>query len=159
MKSAGVKFIDGTTLTSVYDLNPVGTIIHSMLTEAQFSGQTGAAWVLADGRNVAGSKYAQIKGVTNVPDFRGYFLRGLDPTNSVDPSGSTRTLGSVQSGETKAHTHTYYEVGSANDPGSDVASYQAGPYQFHGSTRTSNSTGGSETRPINKAINYFIKIN
>jgi len=45
---------------------------------------------------------------SNVPDLRGYFLRGLE--SSATPSVETtinRALGSVQEDDNKAHTHTY----------------------------------------------------
>ncbi len=40
----------------------------SPLTEAQFQEQMGIGWVLADGRNVTGSKYQKISGNNTVPD-------------------------------------------------------------------------------------------
>src|ERR1700761_330867 len=59
---------------------PVGSIVDSLLTEAQFQAQLGnpnpATWILADGRNVAGSTYTDITGNSNIPDFRGLFRRG-----------------------------------------------------------------------------------
>jgi hypothetical protein len=55
---------------------PVGSIVASMLTEAQFQGVNGTDWVLADGRSVAGTTYAVATGENTVPDLRGQFLRG-----------------------------------------------------------------------------------
>jgi microcystin-dependent protein len=66
-------------------------------------------WVLCDGSQYEGTDpqfenlFAAIgtsfggDGTSfNVPDLRGQFLRGLDPSGSVDPDGASRTVGSTQ---------------------------------------------------------------
>ena len=67
-----------------FDASPVGTIVASILDEAQFSAQNGTGWILADGRDVSGSNYAVVKGENNVPDLRGVFLRGKANGSSRD---------------------------------------------------------------------------
>jgi len=169
MKSAGIKFIDGTTLISVYDLNPVGTIIHSILTESQFTGETGAGWVLADGRNVSGSRYNTITGNVTVPDLRGQFLRGKNNGRSdgnQNPDGDL-TLGSYQVNEVKGHNHIggmTTDVNFAMSYGGTSAApnttWRYGVQNASGSLNAfTSNTGGNETRPNNITINYFIKIN
>ena len=68
------------------DLWAVGSIQQSMLTEAQFNTAMGATaagrWVLADGRSVAGSKYAALTGHDKVPDMRGGFFRAAGQNGS-----------------------------------------------------------------------------
>lgn len=83
----------------------------------------------------------------NVPDLRGEFVRGWDDGRGVD---SGRSLGSYQADEFKSHTHTF--AGS-------VASGGSGSSNRDGSraTKTTNPTGGSETRPRNLAFLYCIK--
>ena len=58
---------------------PVGHMIHSTLDEAQFSSVSpGGDWVLADGRNIEGSKFAQLTGRETVPDMRAMYPIMLD---------------------------------------------------------------------------------
>ena len=83
----------------------------------------------------------------NVPELRGEFVRGWADGRGVD---SGRSLGSFQADEFKSHTHTF--AGS-------VASGGSGRSDRDGtrSTKTTNATGGSETRPRNIAMLYCIK--
>lgn len=83
----------------------------------------------------------------NVPDLRGEFVRGWDDGRGVD---SGRTLGSYQADELKSHTHTY--ASSTNSGGGGYSSRYGVP-----TTRTTNATGGNETRPRNLAFLYCIK--
>ena len=54
----------------------VGSIQQSLLSEAQFQAVMGTTnWVLANGQGVSGSQYNNITGNSNVPDFRGCFIR------------------------------------------------------------------------------------
>jgi hypothetical protein len=74
----------------------VGDIKTSILTEVQFKAEMGAdggGWVLADGRNVSGSRYTAITGLNNVPDLRGAYLRmaGNNSTNTSWTGGSLNT--------------------------------------------------------------------
>lgn len=71
-------------------VTPVGSIQDSVLTEAQFQSETGTNWILADGRNVAGSRYSTVTGFTNVPDLRGVFRRGK---NNGRADGRQNTYG------------------------------------------------------------------
>jgi microcystin-dependent protein len=66
-------------------------------------------WVLCDGSpydrsdpqfaklfDAIGESFGGTEPLFNVPDLRGQFLRGLDPSGTVDPDGASRTLGSAQ---------------------------------------------------------------
>ena len=39
--------------------------------------------------------YAVLGNVNTTPDLRGYFLRGLNTSATVDPNGGSRTIGSI----------------------------------------------------------------
>ena len=97
----------------------------------------------------------------NLPDFRGEFLRGWDNGRGID---SGRTFGSGQQDEFKTHRH--HSVDNARndvavrwghdqgDFGSHYVSSNDFGYIYDAVTSYS---GGSETRPRNKAIMYCIK--
>jgi hypothetical protein len=40
-----------------------------------------------------------------LPDLRGYFLRGLDTSGTVDPQGATRDIGDTQDDDIEEHKH------------------------------------------------------
>lgn len=99
-------------------------------------------------------------------DARGYFFRGLDPSATIDPDVATRTISGISFNSTAAtgadlgsseaaaflsHIHAI-PVGtgvSTNTIGNDGASNTG--------TANTSATGGNETRPINLAVNWFIK--
>jgi hypothetical protein len=143
---------------------PLGTVIQSLLTEAEFQAIHGNNWVLMDGRPVIGTDY-QLLDPGNpsrvvIPDARGQFLRGLDPSGSVDPDGASRSLGGSQADAFQGHQHENGAIGGSSPGG--IASgggrslFDTGIAKelANGIPRTSD-----ETRPKNITVNYFIKIN
>jgi len=145
------------TSSASQSVTPVGTIIQSMLTEAQLTTSYGSGWILADGRNVAGSTYTAITGFTNVPDLRGVYLRGKNngvTGTQANPDGDL-ALGTYQDDAFESHTHQYTTNSSQRlAGGASFGDYMTGP-----TTATSVATGGNETRPKSITINHFIKIN
>lgn len=139
---------------------PIGSAIDSMLTEAQFQGQTSTAWVLADGRDCTGSAYATLTGNTSVPDLRGVFVRGKNGARStaVGNSGGDKALGTYELDQFASHLHAYTyripnggsgaNIGGNDDDGLDTI------------TNNTNATGtGTETRPRSVTMNKFFRIN
>lgn len=102
----------------------------------------------------------------NLPDFRGRFLRGVDGTAGRDPDKTSRTamnsggntgnsVGSTQAQEIQSHSHgfTYnYDAGSSTD-----SATRSNAYFGTNRSRSTDSAGGNETRPINAYVNYIIK--
>lgn len=140
-------------------------------------------WSPCDGRPVAGSKYTTLTSQNQIPDLRGMFIRGLntfDPYQPVPPRSKdesdpaeNRVVGSVQKDALESHSHTLAgaeggedtkTVGLANDWNSkrDRAGGLTGRYA-HGKWAKNyiqpNEGGQSETRPLNVAVYYYIKIN
>ena len=82
---------------------PVGTIVHSVLSEAEFTREMGAMvgeWVLCDGRAVAGSDYATATGRGNVPDLRGAYFR-MAGVHAQNPAYDGGTLNQYYDQRTK----------------------------------------------------------
>jgi hypothetical protein len=141
---------------TVGSILPVGTIIHSMLTIAQFQTQYGTNWVLADGSSCTGTKYASVTGATTVPDMRGKFLRGKNNGASganYNPDGDL-SLGTYTADKYLSHTHT---IGD-NIPGA-VFGYGIEGISGSGAPRNSGASGGNETAPKSITVNIFIRVN
>lgn len=88
-----------------------------------------------------------------LPDMRGEFPRGWDDGRGVDTS---RVLGSAQTGDVQAHTHLAPTTVSAATGTFEVPGVGYNAYDYINAAPTS-STGGTETRPRNKAVNFWIK--
>lgn len=180
--SSGVGDING---ASEKDQGKVGDIIHSMLTEEQFILENGGGWVLADGRDVTGSKYATVTGNTTVPDMRGQFLRGKNNTRSdgqENPDGDV-ALGNQANDAMQRITGQWQTprfAGGATNINNQTSVYSLSigtsrPGILDGTFRDSNlvtfdnsaggkyktdgdGSGNGETRPKNITVNIFIKI-
>jgi microcystin-dependent protein len=143
---------------------------------------TPSGWLAANGAAVSrtlypalfaaiGTLYGVGDGNTtfNVPDLRGYFVRGSGTNSDGTASG---TFGQKQGDDFKSHSHT----GSANAANISTISVNWNGTRFstrdangnstggdyrdlsHGHSLTINPTGGTETRPKNIALLYCIKI-
>ena len=140
---------------------PVGTIISSMIDPEKIKKYYGNSWVLANGENVpVNSKYAEIMGVTSLPDLRGMFLRGMNAGRNdgrEDPEKGRR-IGGSQEDSIRKHSHKTYQSAANSHP-------DGGTFAFGGAppNRTiniaSDDFGSHETRPKNVAVYYYIKIN
>lgn len=159
----------GETINYYIDNIPmsVGEFKWSVLTEEQFQARRGTNWVLADGRDITGSDLANELGITNIPDARGCFLRGLDNGAGVDTG---RTMASYQEDQNNSHRHgTGYQsnssaAGNANDYWSNfVAGFGGGGFVLLANNnpitnKGTSGTTGTEFRPLNICLNLFIKI-
>ena len=158
--SGGIVNISNLNVSYTFNLIPPGTIF----TFASIIIPDG--YLLCDGSTLPISRYQDLYdtigtlyntipappvGTFNIPDFRGYFIRGFDSTGIIDPG---RLYGSKQLDELRAHTHTvdagFAGFGSSTNPQLNNNANSSVP-------QTSGSTGGAETRPKNIAINICIK--
>lgn len=161
-------------------LCPAGTIL-------PYAGDSApAGWLLCNGASISRTTYATLYSVVanrfgsvdgssfNVPDFRGRFLRGRDGGAGRDPDRNARTamntggsvgdlVGSIQGDDTRSHTHGYNDIyhseggGSVTVPSNRGSGDTDSDNRGYDLGRTSNSTGGNETRPLNANVNYIIK--
>lgn len=122
-----------------------------------------------------------------LPDLRGRFLRGMDKGAGNDPNAGSRTggnvLGSIQGDEFKSHDHTgstnldgnhvhrFDDAYTAEFPNNGILGMDGNDSDNSYRTRvnytdndgahihnfTTNTRGGSETRPKNVYVNYIIK--
>ncbi len=137
-----------------------------------------AGWLAADGSDVGraaysdlftaiGTMYGSGDGSTTftLPDYRGYFLRGLDNGAANDPDSATRldrgdgtagdAVGTKQDDAFESHYHSY-TAGEDKDVSSGGT--KARDNDWGGSSHNTGSTGTStETRPKNIYVLYCIK--
>jgi len=103
-----------------------------------------------------------------VPDYRGYFLRGLDNTGSIDPDGRGRNYKDPQ-GDTIRNITGHYGSSALRNGWSGGALYQQGGWQYTSYNGNNHKDGSplmfdasrvvptsSENRPKNKAVSYYI---
>lgn len=129
-----------------------------------YPGVVPAGWLFCDGAIVSRATYPTLflaigtifgagDGSTTfqLPDLRGEFLRGWDIGRGVDPD-SPRQSGTFQADALKAHTHGGVPSLQADvDRGDQSSNFSI---DVNGVTA---STGGTETRPRNVAVQYLIK--
>ena len=156
-------------------------------------------WLLCNGSAVSRTKYAGLFAVIgttagvgdgtttfNLPDYRGYFLRGVDQGAGRDPEAATRTpmangsnsgdaVNTLEAEAFKMHAHggttggTHTQMTWTNA----ARDYSGGPgpscvgFPYVNVTGCGNffdehvhdiaPQGGTETRPVNAAVNYLVK--
>jgi microcystin-dependent protein len=145
-------------------------------------------WMLCDGRALAtqlypelfaalGYQYGGSDSIFNIPDYRGYFLRGVDDGSGNDPDVTLRTLppggtgtitqaGSIQSDAMLVHKHDYQiapaPASTQGDGSAATVAAQTTPTSdpvSESDVLLTTTTGISqyETRPKNIYVNYLIK--
>ncbi len=135
-------------------------------------------WVLCQGAPVAhaSAAYARLFAVLFpdeppspiAPDLRGLFLRGLDPSGTVDidtPSSRVPLIEGAVGGlhpltlqpfATASHLHGIAPQSEIDQGGTEILSGDGGGDQESGMTVV--ETGGKETRPRNIYLNYIIRV-
>lgn len=142
---------------------PVGAVIASFVapTGGYMTGSNGV-WKLADGSAMPGTYTA---GLPN-PDMRGKFIRGLNAgaaatAGSTDPDAA-RSAGSFQADAFQDHKHwLWMYMGSAGSsygvqPGNGAVVNQSA--QMATADLTSGTRASTETRPVNVAVYWYIKV-
>lgn len=151
---------------------PIGSIVASILTVADFKKHVLAAetWELADGTALAagalktaieagGAEYAALNpaNVPIKPNLNGAFLRGRDYATTAaqfrNPDGKT-LVGTFQPDDFKSHHHPTHVPASI---GGDRTS--RGDAWYGDGGQNTGDFGGTETRPKNATVNFFIRIN
>lgn len=146
-----------------------GSSVRAGTVQTWASANIPAGWLKCNGAAISRTLYAALfneigttygigdgNSTFNLPDMRGEFLRGLDDGRGVD---SGRTLGSAQTDDFKSHTHTISNIGYGpfTDGQFDARSQVAYGGEMNLGTPTSNASGGTETRPRNRAMHFIIK--
>lgn len=157
---------------------PIGTIL-------SYAGDTSnlqKGWILCNGKEITINGNEQLfksigyswgKGQNtnfNLPDLRGYFLRGVSYDSGRDPdidkrsqngNGEKNKVGSYQSDEFTSHHHDWtasiqclYDDGNCSTELSKGDGGSVGTF-----SKSTDTRGGNETRPKNAYVNYIIRVN
>ncbi len=169
LNNTQLVFNDGTTLSTSADSVPTGTIMWF----GANSIPTG--YIKANGAAVSRSTFSALfsaisttfgagDGSTtfNVPDLRGYFVRGWDDGRAVDTG---RVFGSNQTDAIQGHFHGYRRYPALGGGGGNTQQATPGSGLIDNniiSGPTNNGTNGvprtaSQSRPINSAMLAHIK--
>ncbi len=148
----------------------------SVLAYAGTTAPTG--YLMCDGSAVSRTTYSAlfaVIGITagqgngtttfNVPDHRGYFLRGVGGGATRNPDAASRTamatggntgdnVNTVQGDLFESHHH-----GAAGNPATGLGnSFFAQQSASDANVINTQNTGGNETRPVSASVNFIIKI-
>lgn len=161
---------------------PIGTIVSSILPYESFLKINGldkidntnaakAIWVPCDGRFISNSKYSQVGGPKS-PDLRGVFLRGINDYGTFLVGTGIETLGDskknpedkkageFQNDQIISHSHFAGQANVQLQPGNAWRQSTIVDGGLPDAIKAKTSYfGGSETRPKNVTIYYYIKIN
>jgi microcystin-dependent protein len=139
-------------------------------------------WMVCDGRQLAIGDYPELfafighhydqgaqDGTFHLPDYRGYFLRGVDGGAGNDPDAADRIaagtgatpadVGSRQADALRNHTH------GIDPAGADTAATAGSPALVKTKIATAgpsaikppDGVSARETRPLNISVHYLIK--
>lgn len=174
--------IIGTVIASVLDYDHLTQITGDpkIVNPDRNSHQPFSSWIPADGRPIAGSWLEQLTHMSNAPDLRGRFLRGLNEIYSVgelalnistadeDDPNKNRKPGDFQGDTFRSHAHAASGHINGSVCGSNMThdvdggseKWNADPnFGDHNVIVSVQPFGGTETRPKNVAVYYYIKIN
>ena len=137
----------------------VGDYKWSHLDEAAFAEEHLGTWFLCDGRSCIGTNFATITGQSTVPNAKaeGTFIR---------QAKDGRITGSYEADQMQGHTHAFSTSGNmkGNDGnGTPISTPRTSGGASNAPIITSDGTNGTprtgnETRPVNIAVNVFIKV-
>ena len=125
---------------------PLGTVISSILTVAQFQTIKGTSWVLMDGSSIAGSDLDTLTSIATLPNI----VNG----GALIQTDTDGNIGNLSIGQNLSHTHTYTK--SQNGGG---ASVQGGGTYSGPAGSSTGSDGGTDNLAAGVKMNLFIKIN
>jgi hypothetical protein len=153
---------------------PVGSVVGSLLTPAEFAQQVGdpgnfdvtkSRWTLADGKSVSGTGWAKLRENAPVPNLCGVFLRGKNNASRSATEVPELNLGQYDADLVGPHEHDIMVQRNGGPTGGGILWFGSNHgavvldplvegVHYDGNARTPY-----ETRPKNVTVNFFVKIN
>jgi hypothetical protein len=166
----------GTVISSVLSYD---ALCKAMNNESAAIDNLRSSYVPCDGRSIVGSTLEKLTNqsghthITNSPDLRGKFIRGLnviynvdqplpfDPLQAGDPDGANRQAGSYEADAYKQHQHNYihFNNGYIHDMSNDTDQRSCSYGNMVGDITGTAGDSVYETRPRNISVYFYIKIN
>ena len=156
-------------------LVPIGTIYKSLLTPAQFYASQGNCWTQLDGSSLSGTDLGELTNIASLSNatVNGEFLRQAISGRSVGSAqgdairnitASTNFSNDSNSspgvGPGNSISGAFFGSGTPNAFISDDNGSRAGRNVLNFSASNANGVvTDTENRPVNIAVNFFIKIN
>jgi len=148
--STGTKYYVRNKSGNVFNLGtspgPTGATLNTSGTQSGTHTATNAPW--------EGTAIGNGTTTFTLPDFRGYFPRGIDSVNARD---TARSFGVSQTDAFQDHTHQY---NTNQAPFGTASGAQNTPGLSTAVTTTSGAASGrasAETRPVNQTVLYVIR--
>lgn len=164
----------GGSINAIVDdgIEPLGTVIQSILTTTQFQTIKGTKWVLMNGQSISGSDLETLTGISTLPNLVGNkaFSRQSDTDGNITTfeqdainfQDFTFLTDIVNGPGPGSDTYDFITKGSVSRTATGLPGY-TGPnessstaYQFF---KSNTGRPENETRPTNFYFNFFIKIN
>jgi hypothetical protein len=150
---------------------PVGYVERTFLTQAEFFvARNSTDWMLCNGQSCVGTAYGTLTGNTTVPNAQARFFRMKD-YGSGHASGGDVAIGTDVGDTYKTHSHAVSVTTDAMAVANPAIDQSVGgsatarcivPQTFAHVLSVSpqnNVPGGTESRPENMTVNFFIKVN
>jgi hypothetical protein len=154
----------------------VGSIVQSILGEAEFARLNGSGWVLMKGQSIEGSVLCKQTSLCKLPDASGRFLRSaggpaaplrsaqdqgtaVNQLKVVDFTGIKSFQGSTDGVSIKRWEDTVVTGPGVIDRGPTYPGTRFGVTVSGDINHGHLLTGDVETRPMNLTVNTFVKIN
>jgi len=133
----------------------LGDCKFSLLSTTDFTSIHGAGWVRMEGQSIVGTDLATTYSITSLPDAvsNGAFFRQL--------GGNSSTLRAFQDDLLESHSHSLSQTatdGLRTSGGSTVFAWGNPSASSTTLNSTTSTSGGSETRPKNIALNFYCKV-
>lgn len=159
----------GASINAIVDdgIEPIGTVVQSILTESQFQAIKGNKWVRMSGQSIVGSDLNALTSITSLPNMIGNEA-------FIGQAGSEGSLGNFEASQNKSHNHNIQYKSRADESGPSVISARselnnlntnpndglARPFvSWDTSVYQMDNEGGTVARPNTYRMNFFIKIN
>lgn len=172
---ASLNYLDDAVAYVIDNLPPLGVITMADLTEEQFQDQNESftpqggsvkqEWVLADGRDVTGSRYAVLTGNTTVPNHVDRYARMANNDGELRAQQAD-SFDSHDHGATFVINAAGTNVVGSNDTNDAAAkNFTSGKQNRQSNLAAATfdftiaNSGGIETRPKTTKTYFFIRIN
>lgn len=129
----------------------LGDIISSALTLSQFQALRGTQWVLMDGADITGTDFANLTGITTLPN--------MVANEAFLGQRNAQAIGAYEANQNQSHSHTTSMQLYESSGGSARASGTDSPTGGGTAAGSTNNSGGTVARPNTYRVNFFIKVN